>query len=58
MLSTTDADNGDVLGNFLSITLQIIEFKILVKVLVKRLVLLMSNLVGEGQTCAIPNRSI
>lgn len=58
ILLTKDTDNGDVLGNFQPITLLNADFKILAKVLVKRLVFIIGSLIKEAQMCAIPSRSI
>ncbi|GAB1597330.1 hypothetical protein Ahia01_000009400 [Argonauta hians] len=58
VLLRKDPDKGDAVENFRPITLLNADFKILARVLAKRLALVVSGLIGRAQTCAIPGRSI
>ena len=58
VLLRKDPNKGDHIDNFRPVTLLNTDYKILAKVLAKRLALVVGRLVGDAQTCAIPNRSI
>lgn len=51
-------NKGDVIDNSRPTMLLNAELKILAKVLAKRLAQVVSKLVGEAQTCVVPDRSI
>jgi hypothetical protein len=58
VLLRKDPNKGDHIDNFRPVTLLNTDYKILAKVLSKRLALVVGGLVGDAQTCGIPNRSI
>ena len=57
-LACKDADNAQLLTNWRPISLLNVDYKILAKVLSKRLISALPDCVHQDQTCAIPGRSI
>ena len=57
-LACKDADNAQLLTNWRPISLLNVDYKILAKVLSKRLSSALPDCVHQDQTCAIPGRSI
>lgn len=58
MLLRKVSNKRNIVDNFRSVTLLNTDYKILAKLLAKRLVLVADRLVGDTQTCINPSRTI